>query len=212
MNSEQLYRAIGQIDDDLLTRYEARRQPRSKYWLKWSSAIAFAAAAVIISFMATNVWNQQNPIYTASGTVIQSETTPSGGIPSDSYATPVNGSKFYSPEVQQALKKNAGKDVKYFIAIDVFNDMKPIEVNSAEAVNELERLTALHYKVGYATAWTYQGNQQQVDYSYIAGYFTADQLKNFVADSHYGYGFRFATNGDGLPVDADQGIDIDFKK
>lgn len=212
MNSEQLYRAIGQIDDELLTRYEARRQPKSVYWLKWSSAVAFAATAVIIAFMATNVWDQQNPIYTASGTVIQSETAPSGGIPSDSYATPTNGSTFYSPEVQQALKKHAGKDVKYFVAIDLFANMNPVEYNSPQAQAELQRLTALNYNVGYATAWTYQGNQQKVDYSYIAGYFTADQLQNFVADSHYGYGFRFATNGDGTPVDAEQGIHIDFKK
>lgn len=212
MNSEQLYRAIGQIDDELLTRYEARRQPKSTYWLKWSSAVAFAAAAVIIAFMATSVWNEQNPIYTASGTVIQSETIPSGGIPSDSYATPENGTTFYSPEVQQALKKYAGQDVKYFVAIDLFANMNPVEYNSPQAQAELQRLTALNYNVGYATAWTYQGNQQKVDSSYIAGYLTADQLKNFVADSHYGYGFRFATNGDGTPVDADQGIHINFKK
>ncbi|WDF50539.1 hypothetical protein PQ460_21620 [Paenibacillus sp. KACC 21273] len=212
MNSEQLYRAIGQIDDELLTRYEARRQPKSTYWLKWSSAVAFAAAAVIIAFMATSVWNEQSQIYTASGTVIQNIE----GVPSDvlsgSTVAPANGSKVYDAGVQQALTKYAGQDVKYFVAIDLFANMNPVEYNSPQAQAELERLTALNYNVGYATAWTYQGNQQKVNYSYIAGYFTADQLKNFAINTQYGYVFHFATNGDGSPVSADQGIDMNFKK
>lgn len=212
MNSEQLYRAIGQIDDELLTRYEARSVIRPSRWLKWSSAVAFAAAAVIISFMATNLWTQQEHIYTASGTVIESASNLPGGIISDSYAAPANGEKVFSNEVQQALARYSDQDLKYFVAIDLFANRNPVASNSKEVQAELERLTALNYKVGYAKAWSYQGNQEKVEYSYVAGYLTADQLKNFAADYKYGYGFRFALNGDGSPVSSDKGINIDFKK
>ena len=59
-------------------------------------------------------------------------------------------------------------------------------------------------------AWEYKSPDEKISYSYLAGYFTADELLNFPAAENYGYGFYFAVNGDGSPVDGGEGIIVEF--
>lgn len=126
-------------------------------------------------------------------------------IASDSYAAPANNEKVYFTGVKQALEKYANQDVKYFVAIDLFANSTPVDVNSKEAQAEIKRLKALNYDVDVAKAWTYEGDLQKVDYKYVGAYLTADQLKNFKTSDKYGYAFSFATNGDGSSVTAKAG-------
>ena len=125
------------------------------------------------------------------------------------YAVPNNGEKTYFNEVTNALKEHDGQDVTYFLAIDIYANQTKLEDTSDRVKVELERLTKLGDRVGYSKCWTYQGNNEKVDILYVSGYFTEEQLENFPASENYGYTFRFATNGDGSSVSADQGIITD---
>lgn len=145
-------------------------------------------------------------IYKADGTVVSSFASNS----SSKYATPQNGTWFCFVEVKDALEKYAGENVTYFLAIDVFSNSKGLDVESEELTAELERLSELGYHVGYAEAWTYQGQGEQMPYTFAAGYFTAEELESFAASTDYGYAFHFAINGDGSPVSSEQGIVCDF--
>ena len=129
----------------------------------------------------------------------------SGGMVSESYATPNNGEVLYVSGVKKALDQYAGKDVKYFVAIDLFSNGTPLETHSKEVQAEVKRLQGLNYDVNVTKAWTYEGNAQKVDYNYVSAYLTADQLQHFKADTNYGYAFQFASNGDGSPVTGQAG-------
>lgn len=144
-------------------------------------------------------------VYIAGGTVVSGYASHSSG----SYAAPpANGTWFCFVEVKDALKEYAGKDVTYFLAVDIFENSK--ELNGEELAAELKRLSGLGYHVGYAEAWEYRGEGEKVPYPYAAGYFTAGELESFGASKDYGYAFHFAANGDGSPVSSGQGIVCDF--
>ncbi|MEW4372039.1 S-layer homology domain-containing protein [Paenibacillus kandeliae] len=130
----------------------------------------------------------------------------SPGIAASSYAPADNGNTLFMYDIEQAMKEHASdKDAKYFVAIDLFQNGSPIESDSTEAQAELQRLKSLGYDVANATAWTYRGQLEQVDYSYLSGYFTADQLKHFKTSPSYGYAIYFASNGDGSSIPAKDG-------
>lgn len=129
----------------------------------------------------------------------------SGDMVSESYAAPSNGEKLYVRTVKMALDQYAGQDVKCFVAIDLFSNGTPLETNSKEVQAEVKRLQGLNYDVNVAKAWTYEGNAQKVDYTYVGAYLTADQLEHFKMSTNYGYAFQFASNGDGSPVEGKAG-------
>lgn len=61
--------------------------------------------------------------------------------------------------------------------------------------------------MGFATGWIYQGEDgERVDMSYVASYFTAEQLAGFPANAEYGYALSFAANGDGSAVSPEQAL------
>ena len=132
------------------------------------------------------------------------------GLTSGIYAAPENGETIFHTGVQAALDENGQKDILYFVAIDLFQNKTPLAPESDTAKEELKRLTDCGYKVGYATAWTYQDEWEKVELSYLAGYFTKEQLENFLTSPQFGYAFSFATNGDGSPVDAEQSLATEF--
>ena len=174
--------------------------------------IVFWALFILVLIILTSCANQGEEIqerYIPSGEVMNSYEVDFNS----SYAAPANGTGFYFDEVVEALKENAGQDIIYFLAIDIMSDGTQLDVKSEEMTTELKRLANYGYHVGYAEAWTYEGGaeeQKQVDYTYIAGYFTEDNLLNFSPSENYGYSFRFAKNGDSSPVSAEQGIVTSF--
>lgn len=221
MKSEKIYKAIGNADDKLMERYESSKKG-SPRWLKLGGGLAACLCLALIgSFVLNGTLPVRTPagrssgtvpasasgLYKASGTVVESFSS-SGST--SMYATPDNGKRLIFTEVQGAMKEHAGQDVEYFLAVDIFTDKTPLEAKSDAAKAELKRLTRLGYHIGYAESWTYEGNGKQVIIPYIAGYFTEKELENFVANQTYGYAFRFAQNGDGSPISAEQGIIIDF--
>lgn len=215
MKSERIYQAVGNADDVLLERCEKteinRKPPR---WMKWSGLAACLCLLLAGSLVMNGTFPGGNPesrtgeFYKASGTVVDS--FPSAGPASSMYAAPDNGQWIYFTQVEDALQEHGGQEVEYFLALDIFQDQTKLEDQSDEVKAELERLTKLGYHVGYSEYWTYRGEGTRVTASYVSGYFTAKQLKSFAANKNYGYSFRFASNGDGSPVPAEQGITADF--
>ena len=208
MKSERLYSAIGAADDELLIRLEeAKKEKRRINWRKWG-ALAACFCFVIIGVLIVNSIYHTEQELSAEGRVISSYDMP-GTSSSGSYVVPECGTWFYFVDVSAALEEYAGQEVTYLLAYYIFpKDEAQITNNEMKA--ELERLTGLGYEVGYIEAWTYQGQGEQVYYNVAAGYFTAEQLENFPASSDYGYAFCFITNGDGSPVDVQQGLITDY--
>lgn len=216
---ERLFQAIGQVDDVLLERLEAQMQAPNRsmttkstswYRKRWggiAAGLVATAAACILIF--NSIGEQLPSMYTASGTVIDSYTSatlpPSSSV-SPSVASPQNGIVTLDNDLNKALNEHAGQQVTYFVAIDLYSNGSPLAANRTEARNEVERLQQADYKVGYAQSWTYQGDMQKVYQTYIAGYFTAEQLQQFTANPDYGYSLHFVFNGDGSPVSPDSGI------
>lgn len=210
MKSEKIFKSIGNVDDELLERYESSKKKNSSpHWRIWGGLAAACFCVIAIGSVALRgTPDIENESYKSSGTVI--ENFQSGSMINDIYAAPENGKKVYFTEVTNALKEYAGKDVTYFLAVDIYANQIKLEDSSDEVKQELERLTKLGYQVGYSKYWTYQGNQEKVEIPYVSGYFTEKQLEDFAINEKYGYTFRFATNGDGGPVSADQGVVTDF--
>jgi hypothetical protein len=198
--NEEIYKAIGNVDDELLERYEAHQKPASKkmVWIKWG---AVAACACIVTVGALTLGNngpaRDNPAIVSSY---------NSGLAEGMFTAPENGKIFFDTNVKAALDKNKEKDTIFFVAINLYQNGTPLEPGSKEVKAELKRLTDSGYKAGYATSWTYQGDMEKVNTSYLAGYFTKEQLETFKAGSEYGYTFSFATNGDGSPVNAKQSL------
>ena len=212
MKSDRIFKAIGDAEDQFLEQTEnaskIKRIPLP--WAKRGAAVACACFVVIgaIAIKSFTPSGSGIEVPSASDGIVSSFPSSVSGI----YDSPGNGEVLLFTEVQEALHANAGKDSLYFVSIGIYSDKQILEPDSVEVKKELARLTGLGYKVGYATQWTYQGESDQMDITYVAGYFTADQLDHFDVDAHYGYAFSFATNGDGTSVDPEQGLDTEPKQ
>lgn len=209
MKSDHIFKAVGEAEDQFLERTENALKIKkiSSAWIKWGAAVACVCFVVIGAFTFNSFTSSRNGIEVpgTSDEIVSSFPSSVSGI----YDSPGNGEVLLFTEVQEALHANAGKDPLYYVSIGIYSDKQILDPDSTEIKKELERLTGLGYKVGYATQWTYQGESDKTDISYIAGYFTTDQLVHFAANEHYGYAFSFATNGDGSAVDPEQGLDIE---
>lgn len=212
MKNERIYAAIGAVDEELLDRCEAAEKPnKTIHWRRWS-VLAACLCLVIIGVII--VKNSVVSVDAPEDGIVFNETTDS------IYATPEPGTWSYSTEVAAALEEYAGQDVKYYLMFDISSDSNstcvPTSRNSADIEAELKRLTDLGYDVEYTEKWTYgygiipedkePQEYEKVYYKVAAGYFTAEQLENFAASPDYGYFFDFIINGDGSPVEEEEGI------
>ena len=209
MKSERIYSAIGAAEDELLLRLEGIKNEKNISWLKWGAIAACFCFVIIGAVIINNIYHAGQDL-PADGMVISSYEMP-GASSTGSYVVPECGTWFYFVDVSAALEEYAGQKVTYLLAFDIFPDKGTSFKNiSDEMKAELERLTGLGYEVGYIETWTYQGQGERVYYNVAAGYFTAEQLESFPASPDYGYAFYFITNGDGIPVDAQQGLITDY--
>ncbi len=167
------------------------------------------ADAAILLYDGMNYLNRFKPETTppadnsvATGDLPLIEDAPAG----ESYAVTNNGEVMLMQDVKQAIAQHASdKDALYFVAIDLIQDGKPVDPDSAEAKAELQRLQGAGYDVAMNTGWTYQGQMEKSEFRYLSGYFTADQLNNLKPAAQYGYTVHFSYNGDGSLAQAKDG-------
>ena len=209
MKGEKIFLALNNIDDELLNGYYEKILYKRKKTNKLKFiAMASCICIIVISILSVNPQLRKNSLdieyrYIPDGIVVADFPTNS----TTSYVSrSPNGSKLLYVEVENALKGYAGRNVTYFLAVDITSNTKELSIRSEELSTELQRLTKLGYHLGYSEAWEYQGEDEKVAYTYVAGYFTAEELKSFIVNKDYGYAFRFVKNGDGSPVSGEQGI------
>lgn len=197
MNIEILLDMIGQIDEKYIEEAAPRTKIIKKYWMKWAALAACLGLAAAGIFVAATQDSGNN--FITQGQIIYGHSN--GQISTGSYvAPPADGTILFFVDVKSALEEYDEKKMTYFLAVDIFSDTAMISPDSTEMQIELQRLLNLGYKIGTAERWTYYGDGDKVYQTYIAGYFTAEELKNFAANEKYGYAFQFARNGDGSPV------------
>ena len=239
MDTYRLYKAIGDADEELLARCEeVQQKPQLALWKKTLMAAAcicivffgmwigyrFLPLFHLEAIHSGSEQEQENAAdtgnYVPSEKIVGSyeiigKNGESIGV-SSCYAAPEPGEWIYEHNVSEAMNEYAGENVLFFVSIAVSSideertNNRILEPGSLEMTEELKRLTELGYQVGYAETWTYHGKDERFYYTYAAGYLTEEQLRNFEASEQYGYFFGFATDGDGKPVDAQEGIVRDF--
>ncbi len=196
MKAEQIYAAIGEVDEQLLVRCEQKRRPT---WVKWI-AVAVCLCAVTLGVYALG--RPLSEVPGKNGEIIFSAASQQLG---SIYAPPGNGETLIFTELKEAMDDHTGEEVIYFVAVDIFRDGAVLEATGNEAQEEVKRLQDKGYRMGLAESWTYQGEEmEQVTFSYLAGYFTKEQLEKFDGSADYGYAFSFAVNGDGTAVSPDE--------
>ncbi|NLF80418.1 MAG: hypothetical protein GX572_04405 [Clostridia bacterium] len=141
----------------------------------------------------------------ATATIIDGSAFMQEAIQTDScYVVPQPGDCQFLPPLLDAMAYYAATDALLFVGVNIFSSEENLSAeDGAELQAEIRRLTDLGYQLGYAQAWTYQGQGERVAYAYLSGLFTVQELENFAADSSYGYSFYFAHNGDGSAVAVD---------
>ena len=122
------------------------------------------------------------------------------------YSAPENGQYFCFVEVEAARREYANQSVGFLLTFDLFareTDSKSNRNISAEEMQEeYQRLSNEGYDFYQVRYWEYEGSDAlNVQRSAIAVILTEEQLQQFHPNPHYGYAFRFITNGDGSGVE-----------
>lgn len=99
------------------------------------------------------------------------------------YAAPKNGESNFSMPLREAMKAY-GDDVRYRVAVDLFQNENPLPPDGADAKNEGARLAALGYITAFET-YTDNGSSQ----TWFTLHATYDQLADFAIAGEYGYMF-----------------------
>lgn len=177
-------------------------------WIKWSAVAACLCLIIAVVIAVPNRFgddthkDNDNDLVSVEqdGTiVVDFETTAD-----TSYLAPKPGEYFCFIEVNEARKENAGKNVTYLLAFDLFKGGDEA-VSEEELKEEYQRLADLGYKLYYVEDhWTYYGDNQKKYIPVVVGLFTDEELEHFQTSEKYGYAFHFETNGDGSPIKIDK--------
>lgn len=259
MKSERIYKALGNVDENLLLRHDEnveKARTRKNVWVRYGSVAACLCIVAVGVFALGKTIPPDNNIVAGGETIpdadvgeinaeyilpdnysllldnvialsdVQSGEASDGTSESyDALHFPENGDWGYIMSVRNALEHYEGQDVTFFLGIDItqkeeglwhpLTTTKTITANKDVLDDEIKRLGELGYKVDYYESWTYEVHQdfetgqsaiKKVLRTYIGGYFTAQEIKNFAASDDYGYVFFFPTTGDNDPAHIEEGV------
>ena len=117
------------------------------------------------------------------------------------YKAPDPGEYFCFVEVNAARKQYAGRNVKFLLEMDVFQNGE--QVSAGSLGGEFKRLAALGYDLRLVNLQE-QDDDLIITWPIAVGLFTEEQIQSFPVNSEYGYAFRFPTNPDGTPVQIEE--------
>ena len=198
MKKEDFSLVLGDIRDDYIVQAHEPARPRRSAvpaWRRWCAAACLCLAAL--------------------GTVLYAaRTAPSGDeaenhqiVPGynqvengDRYMPPRAGEYFCFVEVNAAREQYAGRDVKFLLTMDVFQNEKQVAIG--DLGGEFKRLGALGYDLRIVNREEQEGDEIIV-WPEVVGLFTEEQLQGFPADPAYGYMFSFYVDTNGNLIRSD---------
>ena len=197
MKKEEFSQLLGDIRDDFVAQAHEPARPRraALSWRRWCAAACLCLAALGTVLYAGRIApsgdeaenNQIVPGYNQVGN-------------GDQYMPPRAGEYFCFVEVNAAREQYAGRDVKFLLTMDVFQNEKQVAVG--DLGGEFKRLAALGYDLRIVNREEQEGDEIIV-WPEVVGLFTEEQLQGFPADPAYGYMFSFYVDTNGNLIRSD---------
>lgn len=125
-------------------------------------------------------------LYVPEGKIVTSSQALADSSSTVCYTSPEDGTWFYKNGVEQALKQYEGQDVVYFLAVELFQNLEPVDVDSLEGMELLSQLAQRGYTVGIAEVEE-NGETER----YAAGYFSAEDLEKMEGIEDFGFVLYF---------------------
>lgn len=199
MKTEEFSLLLGDIRDDFVARAHEPVRPRrpAPTWHRWSAAACLCLVTAIAVLLTAH--------YLPLKEYKDGDTNYSPSLPATDYQiggeacykAPDPGEYFCFVEVDAARAQYAGRNVKFLLEMDVFQNGEQVAAGSLGG--EFKRLAALDYDLRLVNLQE-QDDDLIITWPIVVGLFTEEQIRNFPANSEYGYAFRFPTNPDGTPV------------
>ena len=203
MKKEDFSLVLGDIRDDFVARAHEpvrsrRAAPNRRRWCAAACLCLVTATAVLLTahYLPLKDYKDGDTNYSPSQPITNYQI----GIEA-CYKAPDPGEYFCFVEVNAARKQYAGRDVKFLLEMDVFQNGEQVAAGSLGG--EFKRLAALGYDLCLVNLQE-QDEDLIITWPIAVGLFTEEQIRNFPVNSEYGYAFRFPTNPDGTPVQIEE--------
>lgn len=198
MKKEEFSLVLGDIRDDFIAqaRQPARaRRSAAPAWRRWCAAACLCLAALGTVLYAGRIAPSGDE--TENNQIVPGYNQVENG---DQYMPPRAGEYFCFVEVNAAREQYAGRDVKFLLTMDVFQNEKQVAVG--DLGGEFKRLAALGYDLRIVNREEQEGDEIIV-WPEVVGLFTEEQLQGFPADPAYGYMFSFYVDTNGNLIRSD---------
>lgn len=214
MKKEDFSLVLGDIRDDFVARAHEPVRPRraAPNWRRWCAAACLClvtATAVLLTarYLPLKDYKDGGTNYSPSQPITNYQI----GVEA-CYKAPDPGEYFCFVEVNAARKQYAGRNVKFLLEMDVFQNGEQVAAGSLGG--EFKRLAALGYDLRIVNREEQEGDEIIV-WPEVVGLFTEEQLQGFLADPAYGYMFSFPVDADGNLIRSDDpavitGADIPY--
>lgn len=203
MKKEDFSLVLGDIRDDFVARAHEpvrsrRAAPNRRRWCAAACLCLVTATAVLLTahYLPLKDYKDGDTNYSPSQPITNYQI----GVEA-CYKAPDPGEYFCFVEVNAARKQYAGRNVKFLLEMDVFQNGEQVAAGSLGG--EFKRLAALSYDLRLVNLQE-QDEDLIITWPIAVGLFTEEQIRNFPVNSEYGYAFRFPTNPDGTPVQIEE--------
>lgn len=198
MKKEEFSLLLGDIRDDFIAQaHQPGRARRSAapVWRRWCAAACLCLAALGTVLYAARIAPSGDE--TENNQIVPGYNQVENG---DQYMPPRAGEYFCFVEVNAAREQYAGRDVKFLLTMDVFQNEKQVAIG--DLGGEFKRLGALGYDLRIVNREEQEGDEIIV-WPEVVGLFTEEQLQGFPADPAYGYMFSFYVDTNGNLIRSD---------
>lgn len=214
MKKEDFSLVLGDIRDDFVARAHEpvrprRAAPNRRRWCAAACLCLVTATAVLLTarYLPLKDYKDGDTNYSPSQPITNYQI----GVEA-CYKAPDPGVYFCFVEVNAARERYAGRDVKFLLTMDVFQNEKQVAIG--DLGGEFKRLGALGYDLRIVNREEQEGDVIMA-WPVVVGLFSEEQLQGFPADSAYGYMFSFPVDTDGNLIRSDDpavitGADIPY--